>query len=302
MLRHRCAGIAGLCVLIFAAASLRLSAHALSPSSVTEAMDVPPIPGNIARPLSFGFRSLLADLTFIEAIQTLALRRSGFTAAQSKDLDRRLLRLLEYSVELDPKFAGAYRFSGAALPHETVDGKAMGVLAAVQILEQGVRERPDDWHIPFLLGFLQAYYLRAYAQASVNLGIAARDQGAPAYLGLLATRVAAQGGQLSTALALAESMLAQATEDETRRLWDQRVRTLRMEQDLQRIEAAAARYKADHGSFPASIRDLAAAGYLPREPAEPHGGRYLLSPGGTARSSAAERLRLYGGAPHLEVH
>ena len=284
-----------------AAAVLRRSAERTAPPPAETQLDVPPIPGEVSRSLAFGFRSLLADFTFLEAIQVLGTRSGKLRAERYRAQDRRLERLLDYSVEVDPKFAGAYRFAGTALPHETVDGQALGVLAAVSVLERGARERPDDWHIPFQLGFLQSYYLHDYARAAKNLSLATQAEGSPPYLGLLATRVAAHGGELETALQLAQTMLAQANEEETRREWKARVDALLMERDLRRIEAAALRYKGERGSFPPSLAALVAAGDLPFEPEEPHGGRYLLDDSGHARSTAAERLRVYGGA-HLEVH
>ena len=96
-------------------------------------------------------------------------------------------------------------------------------------------------------------------------------------------------------------MLAQANEEETQREWAGRVQDLLMERDCQAIEAAAARFKSERGAFPASLRELAAAGFLPGEPAEPHGGRYLLDRDGRARSTAGERLRIFGAA-RFEVH
>ena len=283
-------------------AFFRRSAAASAPPPVDYELDVPPIPGEVARPLTFGFASLLSDFTFLEAIQLAALRKASIRSELAAPLDRRLQNLLSYAVEVDPKFAGAYRFAGAALPHETLDGKALGVLSTVQILKRGARERPDDWHIPFYLGFLQVYYLRDLAAGAQSLAQAARVPGAPAYIPFLATRVAAHGGELDVATALAEEMLAQANEEQTRKAWQERVDALHMERDLRAIEAAAARYREERGAIPPSIRALVEARYLPGFPSEPHGGRYLLAPDGTARSTAAERLQIYGGTAHLEVH
>src|SRR5205823_10420533 len=137
--------------------------------------------------------------------------------------DRRLQRLITYSVDVDPHFTGAYRLAGTALPHETIDRKVSGVLAAVQLLRQGVRERPDDWHIPFLLAFLQSYYLGDMAEAGRHFALAARLPDAPAYLGLLATRVEAHGGDLASATQIAETMSAQAQAEDARKLRDERL-------------------------------------------------------------------------------
>ena len=131
-----------------------------------------------------------------------------------------------------------------------MDGKVFGVVNAMQILEKGVRERPDDWRMGFLLGFLQSYYLRDFPAAARNLALSAKQPGAPPFVGLLATRLAAQGGELQLATSLAEAMLAQANEESTRKEWQDRVDALHVERDLRAIEDAAQRYREVHG-FPA---------------------------------------------------
>lgn len=285
-----------------AAVALRISAQQRAPADVETEADIPPIPGDVARALTFGFASLLADFTLLQAIQLLPQRHGDMPPEVAGPMDRRLFRLLDYCVELDPKFTGAYRFAGAALPHETMDGKVFGVLNGVQILEKGLRERPDDWHMGFLLGFLQSYYLRDFAAAARSFSIAARQPRAPAYVGLLATRLAAQGGELQMATSLAEAMLAQANEEETRKEWRQRVDALHMERDLRAIEEAAQRYRAARGTLPKSVQSLVASGFLPEMPREPHGGRYLIDADGAARSTGAERLRAFGLHSRFEVH
>jgi hypothetical protein len=291
-----------LALAVTAAGLLRTSARQTAPPAVLGEIDIPPIPGNVARALAFGFRSLLADFTLLQAIQVLPVRHGDMSPDQFAPLDRQLYRLLEYSVEVDPKFAGAYRFAAAALPHETMDGKVYGVVHAKGILEKGLRERPDSWHMGFLLGFLQSYYLRDFAAAAHSFAVAAQQRGAPAYIGLLATRLAAQGGELDVATSLAEAMLAQTNEEATRKEWQDRVDALHMERDLRSIEDAARRYRDLKGTFPHSVHALVAAGLLPAVPREPQGGRYLIALDGIARSSASERLHVYGLNSQPEVH
>jgi len=290
-------------VAVAAAGLLRISAQRRAPALLDSELDIPPIPGDVARALAFGFRPILADLTLLEAIQVLPQRHQDMSPAISRQMDRRLARLLEYSVEVDPKFSGAYRFAGAALPHENMAGtKVYGVLDAMRILERGVRERPDDWNMGFLLGFMQSYYLHDFPAAARNFSLAARQKGAPAYLGLLATRLAAQSGELELATSLAEAMLSQVTEEATRKEWQERVDALHVERELLTIEEAARRYRQARGSWPPSVQALLATGYLSSLPREPHGGRYLIEPDGSARSTAAERLRAYGLTAKYEIH
>ena len=289
-------------VAVFAAAVLRTSARTHAPVATDAVIDIPPIPGDVARALTFGFRPLLADFTLLQAIQVLPLRHGDMPPEIAAPIDRQLFRLLEYSVEIDPKFSGAYRFAAAALPHESGDGKVYGVLNAIQILEKGLRECPDEWQMGFLLGFLQSYYLHDFPAAARSFAAAADLPRAPAFVGLLATRLAAQAGDLQIATALAEAMLAHGNEEATRKEWQDRVDALHMERDLRAIEEAAQRYREEKGVLPRSVHALVAAGFLPVTPREPHGGRYVLEADGTARSTAGERLRAYGLETRFEIH
>ena len=289
-------------VAVLTAAVLRTSAHGRAPVAIETVLDIPPIPGDVARALTFGFRSLLADFTLLQAIQVLPSRHGDMTPGLAAPIDRRLFRLLEYSVEIDPKFSGAYRFAAAALPHESGEGKVYGVLNATQILEKGLRERPDEWQMGFLLGFLQSYYLHDFPAAARSFAAAADLPHAPAFVGLLATRLAAQAGDLQIATSLAEAMLAHANEEATRKEWQDRVDALHMERDLRAIEDAAQRYREEKGVLPRSVHALAAAGFLPAAPREPHGGRYVLKGDGSARSTATERLHAYGLETRFEIH
>ena len=271
LLVSRAAFVAALALCATAAATLRPRAEVLrTPPGATQ-FDIPALPAEVSRPFSFGFRALLSDVTFMEAIQVLGGIKKFRTAADGADDDRVLDRLLTYSTDLDPKFAGAYRFAGNAMPRHTLDEKVTNVLQAEAILKKGARERPDDWRISFELGFLQSYYL-----------------------GLLATRAAADAGDLDFAERMATVMASEATEEATRTEWEKRLVDLRMERDLRGLEAAAARYQKRTGGRPPSLEALVKSGDLSRLPTEPHGGRYQLGPDGAPRSTAAERLRISG--------
>jgi len=283
-----------LCALAAAATGLRLRAERLRPPAVEAQLEVPPFPAEITRPFSFGFSSLVADAMFLEAIQVFGGRRQSQTLADGTPDDRRLSRLLDYATDLDPKFRGAYRFAGYSMPRTTLEGRIANAIPTEQILKRGVRERPDDWQIPFVLGYVQAFYLGEIQQAAENLAQAARLSGAPKYLGLLANRLTAQGGDLDAAEAMARTMAEQASEEKTQAEWQARLVDLRMERDIRTIEAAAKRFRARNGRDPASVSDLVRAGDLPAVPEEPHGGgqQYVIE-NGAVRSTAGPRPILH---------
>ncbi len=272
------------------AAQARVSARAAFPPSPEVVFDVPPFPAEVARPFSFGLRSLVADLAFLEAIQVYGGRKGSNPYAEGLLDDRRLARLLTYAVDLDPQFRGGYRFTGNALIRHTSDGKASGVFAAESILERGAKHRPDDWRIFFALGFIRTFYLNKKVEAAADFVAAAALPGAPAYIPLLATRLAADTGNLATAEQLAQAMASQATEEESKKEWDERLLDLAMERQLRAIETAEKTFSARTGRLPRTVEELVSAGDLPGVPQEPRGGRYQLDEKGAPRSTVRERL------------
>ena len=180
-------------------AGLRVNADRTRPPLVESQIDVPPFPAEVSRPFSFGLRAVVADLAMIEAIQVYGGIKGQRSLEAGLPDDRRLNRLLTYATDLDERYRGAYRFAGNAMPHATTDGKAAGVTGAIQLLDKGTRHRPDDWQLFFQLGFLSSYYLGDSVTAAQAMHQASLREGAPAYLGLLASRLAADAGDLEAA-------------------------------------------------------------------------------------------------------
>ena len=290
------APVLSLAVLAACCAVFRARAQLVEPASVEARFDIPNFPAEVVRPFSFGLRSVASDLMFLQAIQVHGGRASNrmLTAQQGARDDRVMNRLLVYATDLDPQFAGAYRFAGNAMPRQTLDGKVTNALQAEALLTKGARERGDDWHIPFTLGFLQSYFLGHFEEAGKNFAAAARIPGTPRYVGLLATRALTEGGDLAMAEQLALAMAEQATEESSQREWTERLLDLRMERDLREIEAAAVRHATRTGQHATSVAALVRAGELQGMPREPHGGQYLLDEHGEARSSVKDRLRIRG--------
>jgi hypothetical protein len=229
---------------------------------------------------------------FLEAIQVFGGRSHDQTLEAGAPDDRRLTRLLEYATDLDPKFRGAYRFAGYALPRSTLDGRVANAVATEQILQRGVRERPEEWQIAFVLGYVQAFYLGETQQAAANLAHAARLPGAPTYLGFLANRLAVEGGELDAAEQMALTMAEQATEEKTQAEWQARLLDLRMERGIRAIEAAKKRFATRRGRDPTSVAELVRSGDLPSLPEEPHGKEYVIE-NGIVRSTAGPRPILH---------
>jgi hypothetical protein len=287
--------VTALAVAAFATDHLRVAARASAPSAVDATLAVPAVPAAVVRLLSLGFQSAAADASYLGAIQIFG--DAQYTRAPEADrrrMSEALARLLEFATDLDPAFAYAYVFGAVAIPFARADASLANVPFALRLLDKGVPAVPGDWRIPFYAGYLRSVLGEDLAGAAADIAEASRRPKHPTYLPLLATRLAAQSGAVETGVALARTMLDNAETDEQRADLEERLRLLQMEQALRAIENASDRFLRRTGTLPPSLAALVTSGELPEVPAEPHGGRYELDPAtGNARSTAAERLRLF---------
>src|SRR5438270_7868899 len=114
------APVLALAALAACCALSRARAERLAPAALETGFDIPAFPAEVVRPFSFGLRSFASDLMFLQAIQVHGGRASNrmLTAQQGARDDRVMNRLLVYATDLDPQFAGAYRFAGNAMPRQ----------------------------------------------------------------------------------------------------------------------------------------------------------------------------------------
>lgn len=233
--------------------------------------------------LSFGFRNFLADLAWLEAVQV-----SGSRKMAPSDYDR--LHLLIRTVNnYDPRFVVPYILGGLM-----VGDSPSHVREALEILRRGRENHPLDWRLPFYVGYLRYFVLGDPVAGGEALGEAARIPGSPAYLPLLAARMLSEGRRPETAVAFLSAIMRHETDPFRREILERRMKEVIVERDIQDLERAVEDYREETGAWPGTLSDLVAAGVRTRIPAEPNGGKYLLSPGGKVRSNkAVQRLNVF---------
>jgi hypothetical protein len=231
--------------------------------------------------LSFGFRNLLADIAWLEAVQV-----SGNRKLTRNDFDR-LSDLLSTVVRFDPRFVIPYLVGGIVLG-DSPDH----VGAALELLAEGERQLPGEWRIPFYAGYIH-YFSRGDPEAGgMALLRAARIPRSPAYFPLLASRMLAEGNRPDTALAFLREMTARETDPRRKASLEERIHRVIVERDLQSIEGAIEEYTARIGVPPRKLDELVQSGTLARIPEEPNGGKYFLATDGSVWSDRAPRERL----------
>jgi len=231
--------------------------------------------------LSFGFRNLLADIAWLDAVQVSGNRR------MTRDDYERLSGLLYTMIRFDPRFLVPYLLGGIVLG-DSPDHSG----AALDFLARGSRQFPAEWLFPFYTGYIQYFSLGNPEEGGMALLRAARIPDSPAFLPLLASRMLSEGHRPATALAFLKEMSERETDPRRKASLQERIRQVEVERDLQSLERAIAEYTSQIGTPPGKLADLVRSGVLLRIPEEPFGGKYLLMPDGQVRSDRAPGGRL----------
>lgn len=233
--------------------------------------------------LSFGFRNFLADITWLRAVQI-----AGSPRMSPGDYDR-LEVLLKMVGNLDPRFEVPYLLGAMIL-----GDSPKHVNAALEELERGKAYHPNNWRFPFYIGYIEYFSLGDPVKGGNALREAARIPGSPPYLPLLASRMFTEGREPKTALALLRGILQQETDAARIGVLEARIRDVIVERDIEALEKAVSAYQKTVGALPETLRDLVRAHLIRRIPEEPNGGRYVLSPDGTVRSTRVRaRLKVF---------
>jgi tetratricopeptide (TPR) repeat protein len=225
---------------------------------------------------ALSYRSLLADVYWIRAVQHFGRARLAAPGAQKYEL---LFPLLDLTTTLDPGFKIAYRFGATFLTEAPPGGPGRPDLA-IRLLEKGLAAQPHRWEYAQDLGFVY-YRQRDYASAAAWFGRAAAMPGAPTWLQPLEAVTRARGGDRDTARRLWSELLTGSGTEDNRWLRNEAERRLRQLDALDRIDALSRLigvYEQRTGSLPATWADLIRAGYLPGTPVDPDGYPMQLNP------------------------
>lgn len=237
-----------------------------------------------------GHRELLADVVWLGMLQQIGIAE---TAAEY----RNIYPYGELATELDRHFLEVYRFAGVTLPFNKGREEWVNVEESNAILRKGLVLFPKDYRLKFTLAFNLMQFTRDYKGSAELFSQLADEPGAPEYFRPLATRLFAQGGAFDEALVTAQVLRDNATDDESRKVYERRVLQIQQERVLQAVDAAVKQFQQANGKLPADVSQLVDAGLLPESPKDPLEGRIFVDAEGRARSTSEwYRLQLYDPA------
>lgn len=234
--------------------------------------------------LSLTYEALVADYYWLKTINEFGdVQKHRYGYPNLEPLTRSVLTL-------DPYFETGYTFAGTSLTVEQMDPSV-----SVELLEQGMKYRPDLWRIPFLLGFNAYYFLNDYEKAAKAMARAAQIPGASPVAAPLATRLAAQAGQPELGIQMIDALLQDVADAKLKREYKERRNLLLIELHLSWLNQALQQYAKKSKTCPASFDQVIAADILRGLPEEPLGGLYTISADCKAISTSEfEQLRVHG--------
>lgn len=219
--------------------------------------------------LSLGYDGLLADIYWTRAVQYYGgLHHVGGGTYQL------LWPLLNITTQLDAHMIPAYEYGATFLSAKPPGGAGLPE-KAIQLMEYGISQNPNDWHLYYDLAYIYND-LKDYPDASKAFERGSHVPNAHPFMKVLAAQMAQHGGESETAEMLWSSVL-ETTHDKYIRenaVWH--LRALKVGLDVSELEKLVANYRQETGHFPRSFREMALAGALKGVPLDPIGNEYQL--------------------------
>jgi tetratricopeptide (TPR) repeat protein len=224
--------------------------------------------------LSLGYDGLLADVYWTRAVQYFG--KKHHLAAADYNL---LAPLLEITTTLDPHLTVAYEFSASFLAPPPPSGGGVPD-RAIQLLEYGIRNNPDEWRLYYNLGFVYYMDLKDYSKAAEVFARGSRVPNANPFLKVLAGRMAEHAGDTATARLMWNATYQTTHDPNVRAGASAHLRAIQVDEDVTNLENLTASYRQRTGHFPSAFTDLGDVGMLNQTPVDPLGVPYKLASGG----------------------
>lgn len=239
--------------------------------------------GKILKVAALGYREVVADVLWLQVIQAMGDKRVSTETGQW------IYRALDVVTTLDPTFVRAYEAGGHALCSIVVMPQESN-----QLLEKGIRHNPQEWRLPFLLGINHYFEFGDNQKAADAMAMAARIPGAPEIIARLAAKLLVSAKSPQQAVELLTKVYEETSDDNVKRLLEQRLREAIVERDIAMLEDAIGRFFAQHSQRPARLEQLVQEGLLRELPQEPFSGEYLYNANsGEVRSTEVkERMHM----------
>jgi tetratricopeptide (TPR) repeat protein len=223
---------------------------------------------------SLGYDGLLADIYWTRAVQYY-----GGTFHAGGGHYELLWPLLNITTYLDPHIIPAYQYGATFLTPKPPNG-AGAPDKAIALVEYGIKNNPDDWHLYEDLGFIYYLNLKDYPKAADAFLRGSKRPNAHPFLRLLAAQAAEHGGEVDTALMMWTAIYGSTHDKDIHITAGWHLRALEVDKAVTELEQLVQTFKQRTGRFPASFAEMNTAGLIRGIPLDPLGNPYKLTSDG----------------------
>jgi tetratricopeptide (TPR) repeat protein len=223
----------------------------------------------IVKRASLGYDGLMACIYWTRAVQYFGQRFHDRSLSYNE-----LAPLLEMTTQLDPHLIVAYQFGASFLAPRPPFG-AGEPERAIQLMEFGVRNNPQEWHLYYDLGFVYYMDLKDYAKAA-DAFERGSHVGSHPFLKIMAAQMAQHAGEFDTARMMWNAAYQSSQDKLVRQNAVEHLRSLKVDEDITNLQSTVTRFGQKTGRLPYSMSELAAAEKWPGIPVDPEGNPYTM--------------------------
>ena len=185
---------------------------------------------------SLGYDGLMACIYWTRAVQYFGNRHHN--DAVSYNL---LAPLLEITTHLDPHLLVAYEFGSSFLAPKPPVGAGQPE-RAIQLMEYGIQNNPNDWHLYYNLGFVYYMDVKDYAKAAQTFERGSKAPDAHPFMKVMAAQMAQHAGEFEMARELWTATY-QTTQDKLiRENAVDHLLALRVDEDITHLQQGVTRF------------------------------------------------------------
>lgn len=232
--------------------------------------------------MSLGYTGLMADVYWTRAVQYFGNKHHD--GGTRYDL---LAPLLEITTTLDPQLTVAYDYGSSFLAPKPPNGAGMPQ-RAIDLVNYGIRNNPDEWRLYYQLGFIYYMELKDYEGAARAFAQGALVPHAHPFLKLLAGQMAEHAGDLQTARMMWATTYETTNDEAVRFNAAAHLRALQVDEEVTALEKMVDIYRQKTGRLPLSFSDMQATGMLRGIPIDPLGHPYKLTADGRVELRAPD--------------
>ena len=231
---------------------------------------------NLLKRMSLEYAPLAAAIYWTRAVQYYGEKHR----LHDRNLEL-LWPLLDIATTLDPHLVVAYRFGSTFLGEKSPAGAGQPA-RAIELLERGLRQNPDEWRLYYDMGYVYYFDMQDYPKAAQAFLEGSKNPKAYIWMKVLAAKIAGQGESPETSYFLWQQIYNTTSDPYIKQNAADHLVLMKAQLDLKEIDRIADEYERKTGHRAARIAELIEAGLLKGAPRDPDGYPYVLGEGGKA--------------------